>query len=204
MNSYAYQYDYSQDYLMHYGVKGMKWGVVRSRDASYYRTKSNAAAAKVSSRKTRLGKSMANLKAYRNEVTANKLALNEKNENNILKNLDNMYGFGAAAAREKAAAKYFDRKSGYTKTRYGTSVAKANAYNAKSVAESSQKIHDSKSVKDLGKNYIDAVANRKVKTWSGRTTTTGEQYVDQMLTGGYYGLTKDIAYWNKTKPNKKK
>lgn len=201
MNSYAYQYDYSQDYLMHYGVKGMKWGV-RKRTADYYRTRSNKFAKSINSKKTRLGKVVANERAYLNERKANTMDALNKNEKGILKKIDNAYGHGAAAATQKAAANYYNRKSTYTKTRMGTTQAKANAYNMSSLAKANDKLHNSRSLTEYGSNYIDAVANRKVKTWSGRTTTTGKQYVDTMLTGGYYGLVADIGYYSKTKPKK--
>ena len=200
MNIYTCLYDYRPEELYHYGVKGMKWGVRRDTVAGY-RSKSNAAVAEISSRKTRLGKSLANRKAYRNEVKANKKALQNANENekNLLKRVDNTYGHGAVAAEQKAAANYYSRKAGYTKTKRGTNIAKANAYNARTAAEANQKLHDSKSAKEYGKNYVDAISKRKVKTYVGRTTTAGEQYLDMMFTGGIYGAVKDRMYYVKNK-----
>lgn len=46
-----YDYNYSEDYLMHYGVKGMKWGVRKSNTSGYRSTGIRSALARRSNEK---------------------------------------------------------------------------------------------------------------------------------------------------------
>lgn len=191
---------YSYDELYHYGVPGMKWG---KRKASYYEAKSNAHASAIANSKTRLGKSYHNYRAYRNEVKAgDRKTMDTVGKGSILKDIDNVYGHGATARAQSAASKYYDRKSGYTKTRLGTTMAKSAAYNQKTAAAANTRLHNSKNLSEYGSNFVNAVANRSVKTWSGRTTTTGKQMVDNYLTGGMIGTIADYNYYAKNKSDK--
>lgn len=187
--------------LYHYGVKGMKWGV---RNASDYTARSNYHASKIATSKTRIGKNYHNFRAYRNEVKAgDRKARDEFAKNKSLRgtirDIDNVWGHGATARSQSAASKYYDRKSTYTKTRLGTTMTKAHAYNNKTAAAANTRLHNAKNLKEYGTNFVNAVANRSIKTWSGRTTTTGKRYVDEMLTGGMIGGMADIAYYTKGK-----
>ena len=91
------------------------------------------------------------------------------------------------------------RKAGYSKTRLGRSINEAKSFNNKTASEANARLHNSKNIIDYGSKYIDALAHRKVKTWSGRTTTTGKQFVDSLLTVGILGTVKDIQYYRNNK-----
>ena len=198
--------------LYHYGVKGMKWGVRRAdRSASqalanHYSNKSKYHESKIATSKTQLGKNYHNYRAYRNEVkSGNKqLRADRGGEGGILKKLDNVYGHGANARYQQAASKYYDRMGDYTRSNLRGSMAKASAYNLKTAAAANARLHDSKKLSEYASNYIDSVANRPIKTWSGRTTTTGKNMVDAMLTGGMIGTMQDIGHYAKKKSSAKK
>lgn len=204
-------YVYS-DELMHYGILGMKWGVRKAQDSSgstgpkrgseeYYRAKSNRAIARIGTSKTRLGKNISNSSAYKNTVKANLIANKtaSKNEKGLLTKIDRQYGHGYNSAAQNAKADYYSRKAEYSKTNLGKTMNTSKAFNERSLARANEKLHNSSSVKEYGKNFVDAMSSRKIKTWSGRTTTVGKQTVDQMLTGGIVGTMQDIGYYKNSK-----
>ena len=188
------------DELMHYGVVGMRWGKRKSKyqdRAEYHRNK-------VGSSKTRLGKEYHNYRAYRNEYKTNVGDALSKNKGKGLKQIDNLYGHGDYAARQKAASGYYNRKSEYSKTRLGKTVNASRGYNADQWSKQNAKLHNAKGVGDYAGKYVNAVANTKQKTWAGRDTTTGRRMVDTMLTGGTVGAVMDVGHYVKTKPKKSK
>lgn len=197
-----YTYSYN-DELYHFGVKGMKWGVRKADKASsgskprygtseYHTAKANKRIAKIGTSKTRLGKVINNNLAYEHEKKANVAKSIEKN-GSLLNYADSKFGIGARSSQQKAAANYFDRKAGYAKTRFGKTQSEVNAFNTRNEAKSLDKMRNSKSVKELGTNFVNHIANKPVKTWSGRETTNGRQYVDQLFKAG--GLMEDILYY---------
>ena len=189
--------------LYHYGVKGMKWG---KRKASYYDAKAQSHASAISTSKTRLGKQYHNYRAFRNEIKAGDRKMRETGggKGNIIKKLDNKYGHGASARIYDAGSKYYDRKSTYTKTDLGTSMAKAAAYNNKTAAAANKRLHNAKNLTEYGSNYVNAMFNRSVKSWSGRTTTTGKQFLDSYFTGGMIGAVKDVHHYSKKQSTARK
>ena len=188
------------DELMHYGVIGMRWGKRKSKyqdRAEYHRNK-------IGSSKTRLGKEYHNYRAYRNEYKTNVGNALAKDKGKDLKQIGNLYGHGDYAARQKAASNYYNRKSEYSKTNLGKTINASRSYNQDQWSKQNAKLHDAKGVKDYASKYVNAVANTKQKTWAGRTTTTGKQMIDSVLTGGLYGTISDIDHYNQTKPKKSK
>ena len=181
----------NEDELMHYGVIGMKWG---KRKASYYTDKANSHISKMNTSKTKLGKSLHNYQAYKNETKANmKKTMGEKG---IRKTIDNVYGYGGIASEQKAAANYYNRKSTYSKSKLSATAAKSKSYNLSTAAKANTKLHNTKGV-ERAKARVDALMNRPIKTWSGRTTTTGKKALDNILTGGISGAVKDVSYYRK-------
>lgn len=198
--------------LYHYGVKGMKWGVRRADRqasqalASHYAARADRHVSKIATSKTQLGKNYHNYRAYRNEVKAGnkQVRADRGGEGNILKKADNIYGHGSLSRRQNAASNYYDRKGDYARSNLGGAMAKASAYNLKTASEANARLHNSKKISEYASNYIDSVANRSIKTWSGRTTTTGKNMVDSMLTGGLISLGQDIGHYTNKKSAAKK
>lgn len=190
-----------EDELYHYGVVGMKWGV---RKASYYDAKNRDHVSKMSTSKSRLGKEYHNYRAYRNEVKSGAKKATDSLRNQgfssvkkILGAIDNVYGHGALSRAQSASANYYDRQAAYAKTRLQKTRSKSAAFNSRTTAILNQRLHDSKNLKEYGKTYVNALVNKPVKTWSGRTTTNGKQFVDRMLAFGVVGTIKDISYYTK-------
>lgn len=198
--------------LYHYGVKGMKWGVHRADRmasqvlANHHANRAKYHESKIATSKTRLGKNYHNYRAFRNEVkSGNKQVRADRGgEGNILKKADNIYGHGSLSRRQNAASNYYNRKGDYARTNLGGAMAKASAYNLKTAADANARLHNSKKLSEYASNYIDSVANRSIKTWSGRTTTTGKNMVDRMLTGGMIGLAQDIGHYSNKRSAAKK
>lgn len=188
------------DEFMHYGVIGMRWGKRKSK----YQDRAEYHRQKVGSSKTRLGKDYHNYRAYRNEYKTNVGDALSKNKGKDLKQIDNLYGHGDYAARQKAASNYYNRKSEYSKTNLGKTINASRGYNADQWSKQNAKLHDAKGVKDYAGKYVNAVAKTKQKTWAGRETTTGAQMFDAALTGGVYGTIKDMDYYKHNKPKKSK
>lgn len=196
--------------LYHHGIKGQKWGVRRyqNKDGSLtpagkkrvaeYEAKSKEHVSAIGDSSTRIGKNYHNRKAYKNTLEAEKLKSKEAHKDaSALKKFSNEYSHGSSARTKNAKADYYIRKSEYTKTRLGTTRVKSKAYNSKAVADMNSRLHNSKSVSEYGRNFVDGFSNRPMKSWSGRTTTSGKRLLDSMLTGKMVGTVMDVGYYVK-------
>lgn len=189
--------------LYHYGVKGMRWGhrkTVYGALSNHYQKRANKAIAKIGTSKTRLGKRIQNSKAYRNEYKANKYKSLSKDASIKNRYSNSVYGRQNLINRQTAASNYYSRQAGYSKTRFGKTVAESASFNNKQWAKANQSIRNSKNVKEYGQNYVNAMFKTPVKTWSGRTISSGKHTVENMLP--YIGTVRDIQYYRATRKKK--
>ena len=187
---WKYNETVSYDELYHYGVPGMKWG--KRKNESYYRDKATKSISKMNSSRTKLGKNINNYKAYLAERKANMLSIRNKEKG--FKRMDNRYGHGANAATYRSASDFYKRAASYQKSDRNKTKLESASYNAKTAATANQRLHDAKGIRNYGREYVNALFNRKIKTSVGRTTTSGKVMAESMLTLGVSTLIKDAKY----------
>ena len=180
------------DELYHYGVPGMRWGhrKVYAAESNAYTKRANKWEARSNKSKTRLGKAFSEDREAYNRAKAT-TAKSMSKDNSIRNVISNTYGHKGLAATQEAQSKSFEKSAQRAKTKYGTEVNKAKAYNSKSWAESNRKIANSKNGKEYVKNLGNAIMNTPVKTWSGRQISSGQKMVEDML--GMSGII-DLRY----------
>lgn len=175
--------------LYHHGVKGMKWG---QRKAESYNAKADSHIQKIGSSRTRLGKN------YHNRLATNyRSGARVQTRSNNSKGIAKQISFGYGADRYKSEAEYRDRKAAHSTTRLGKTWNKSAAYNLRTDSNNLKRLSESKGLINKGKTVADQVKNTKYKTWSGRTVTNGQLFVESMLPP--VGAVKDINYYRKTK-----
>lgn len=185
---WQYNYNYP-NYLAHYGVLGMKWGV---RKAKQYQAQVNKYQSKYNNAKTYVGKSIRNA-----QLTNATARLNVQKRQNASTGLRAYANIGYGADRSSANVGYHNRAKSYAKTRIGRTAHDNKAKNAAKTAVLYNKISDTKGLSNKGKTYVNDFMNTKYNSWSGRSITRGQYTVENML--GVYGVSvanvRDMNYY---------
>lgn len=188
MNYYD-NYTYQDEYLMHYGVKGMRWGV---RNAKYYDSRVEANQRKADKAFTKKGKARALNRAEINKYYADRARRYEKADTLKDKFLVD-HGNADAVKAMKAYTNIEKNNAKAARTKLGRQYHKVNAMNNEEGTKVREAMRDAKGIKNKGVAAVTAMSNMKVTSLAGRTRHVGEAIVEDMIPG--LGLMRDLGYY---------
>ena len=179
---------YDDNYLMHYGVKGMRWGV---RSKSYYDSRVQANMKRADKALTKKGKARA-----LNRAEINKYYADHAKRRDSAKTLKDQllveYGNDDAVKAMKAYTNMEKNKARSSRTKLMRQYHKVNAMNNEEGTKVREAMRDAKGIKNKGKAAVTGLANMKVTSLAGRSRTLGMAVVEDM-TG--LGTLRDIGYY---------
>ena len=192
------KYDYTayESELYHYGVKGMKWGEHRFRtQQDGYSAKIRKYNDKAKASKTGIGAryNIAKATQYQNKKD---LSSAYRNANSAGKKVSVLYGHKRSEIVSKNASNAYTQMKNTTKNERAIRKFDAYAYNNKSLS----KYYEAAQHKSLGEKFVAGTVfdkqlrNTSIQRISGRKTTVGRNYIDNMLTGGIGGAIADAKY----------
>lgn len=195
MSNYIYTNDErlaSEDELYHYGVPGMKWG---KRKRQGYENKADAYAKRAEKAKTGYGKRAYIRKeaVYRAKADKLKRIADAKTFKDALNEYSGDRNTKAVAS---ARSNMYSKMASTAKTKLGQAMYTQESRNHKELS----KYYDIRDKQSYGKKWFDShvfnttYAKMPYHRLSGRTTTVGKEVADMLLTGGLYGLAKDVQY----------
>lgn len=165
-----------QNYLIHYGVPGMKWGVRRDK----YEAKATTFENKQANAKSRFMQNRYNRKAVNYREKA-RTAQNMANAKTFGEKYSARVGYKRNASLYKAVAERNSYLSKNAKTKYGRAVASARAYNANSASKVYERASAKKGkVEKFAHAYV-GMLTRTIETTGGRHVKAGEYNAHIML-----------------------
>lgn len=180
---------YDDNYLAHYGVKGMRWGV---RKANYYDSRVSANMKKADKALTSYGKARALNKAEINKYYADRARRREK-ANTLKDKFLVDHGNDDAVKSMKAYTNIEKNKARASKTKVMRQVHKINAMNNEEGTKVREAMRDAKGLRNKGKAAVNGLMNMKTVNFVGRTRTVGQKAVESIVPG--LGLMRDIGYY---------
>lgn len=163
------------DELMHFGVKGMKWGHRKTAQqrADYHISKIGSSSG--------IRRAYHNQRAYANELKALKKRQLKSDRTVLQKAGTRLGGSGYSSYHQKAASNYYDRRSKYAKNVKKANRDRNRAYNYDSLSKANAKVHNSKSVSSYVKNSMEATFKTPMKrVRSGKQVTSGRVFAERV------------------------
>lgn len=192
----VYNYETEDGVLCHHGVKGMKWGEHRFQtQQAGYSAKIRKYNDKAKASKTGIGAryNIARATQYQNKKD---LSSAYRNANSIGKKVSALYGNKRSEIVSKNASNAYTQMKNTTKSDRAKRKFDAYAYNNKNMS----KYYKAAQHKSLGEKFVAGsvfdkqLRNMSVQRISGRKTTVGKNYIDNVLTGGIGGAIADAKY----------
>lgn len=199
----------NNEYLEHHGIKGMHWGVRRyqnpdgsltvegrkryggsekwERRAEKFEARRDAAIKKIGTSKTRVGKFINNDRAAFNQVRAN-TARDLANAKGISKKVGAVVGHGRLSSINDAGEDFYTRQKEYRKTKLGKHLSSVREYNSHAVGKTHEDIYQENKIPKKVLKAIKHNFDTPMKTLVGRTTVTGERYVNNII----FNATKSL------------
>lgn len=183
----------SQSYLEHHGIKGQKWGQRR------YQNEDGSLTAQGRQRYGVVERAKIRFRGYTSEKV--NVMNNVRRAKGIGNKVSALAGYDRLRTRGNVRATTEKNLANASRTRLGKAIHTQRSENAKHQVKYAQTMRH----KSFGKKVIENSiwAGEAMKTpytrLSGRQTTVGKQVVDNLLTGGIYGLTQDVKYLSEKK-----
>lgn len=187
MGTFYSNNDY-RNYLVHHGVKGMKWGVRRYQNADGSLTSAGKARAK------RDGTGLlarTKIRAQGHFGQYAEYARGIKNAKGIRRKLSAAVGHGQTAALQRNAAYTQARLREASKTKLGKHYHDTLAYNYNNRAKRNERRQNAKSFSSWANAMVSDVP---LRTLAGRPTTAHRRILDQTVTRGMVGPALDAKY----------
>ncbi len=176
-----------RSYLMHHGVKGMKWGVRRYQNPDGSFTKEGRARANADGQGFR---ARMKIRAQGAVGGVQEYARGIKNAKGIRK-VSAAIGSGAKAAKFRNEAYTQQRLAAASKTKLGKHLHGVWAYNNASMARHYDRYQNAKNLRAYARNTLN---DPSMKTLAGRKTTYKRRVLDMALTQGKVGTALDAYY----------
>lgn len=189
MNTYIIHREDGSDELLHYGVKGMRWGV---RKSGYYENRMEVNTRKADKAKTSYGKARALNRAEINKYYADRKKRIE-GAKGIKDTWVQKHGNADAAKSIKAYSNIEMNNARASKTKLFRQSHKVNAMNNAEGAKYRQKIANAKGVKNKAKVAIKEYGNIKLTTLSGRSRKVGQAIGEALIPG--LTTMRDLRYY---------
>lgn len=186
MNNTFYPANDYRNYLAHYGVKGMKWGVRKFQNNDGTLT----AAGKRHVNGTGVV-ARAKIRLQTGKLKRKERALQFADSKGFMEKTSALLGYGRGAANGRVNAYQQARLAAASKTKLGKHIHNVKAYNQLKRADASQRLHEAKGLRNIAEA---ATSNVQQKTWSGRTTSYYGQNALKKYGPRNAGLALDVAY----------